>query len=243
MKISSSKSPYLLQIERSNRPKATYGNRFRIELKSEKAESQSTETAEEEEEMNEVNTDDSFDLLPEEESSELPCYSITDEEAEYFLEKYGEKYDEDRAQELYYELADKGIISINDAARSSGTSVAMPLSAFNSITYLGGGDPYGLRKELNRDIGFVSDRVYIKDVSRTDKNSPYKILWDNFKKTYHREIETWEDALQETIDFERYVKDDVSHRDYVSQQHYSSVIENLEKTKDVISKIFGEVTL
>lgn len=243
MNISSSKSPYLLQIERSNRPKATYGNRFRIELKSEKAESQSTETAEEEEEMNEVNTDDSFDLPPEEEVSETPCYSITDEEADYFLEKYGEKYDEDRAQELYYELADKGIISINDAARFSGTSVAMPLSAFNSITYFGGGDPYGLGKYLNRDIGFVSDRVYIKDVSRTDKDSPYKILWDNFKKTYYREIDTWEDALQETIDFERYVKDDVSHRDYVSQQHYSMVIENLEKTRDVISKIFGEVTL
>lgn len=242
MKISSAKSPYLLQVERGNRPKATYGNRFRVALEEEEK-NQLTETAEEEEAAQEVQEKNPYALQETEGTPFEPGYNITDEEADYFLEKYGEKYDEDRAQELYYELADKGIISINDAARSSGTSVAMPLSAFNSITYFGGGDPYGLRKELNRDIGFVSDRVYIKDVSRTDKNSPYKILWDNFKKTYHREIDTWEDALQETIDFERYVKDDISHRDYVSQQHYSSVIENLEKTRDVISKIFGEVTL
>lgn len=242
MNISSAKSPYLLQVERSSRPKATYGNRFRVALEEEEK-SQVTETAEEEEAAKEVKEKNPFALQETEEAKYEPCYNITDEEAAYFLEKYGEKYNEETAAELYYELADKGIISINDAARSSGTSVAMPLSAFNSITYFGGGDPYGLGKNLNRDIGFVSDKVYIKDISRTDKDSPYKILWDNFKKTYHREIDTWEDALQETIDFQRYVKDDISHRDYVSQQHYSSVIENLEKTRDIIARIFGEAML
>lgn len=70
-----------------------------------------------------------------------PSYTVTETEAEYFRGKYGEEYNEEKAAELYYELAEKGIISINDAARSSGTSVAMPLSAFNSITYFGGGDP------------------------------------------------------------------------------------------------------
>lgn len=172
-------------------------------------------------------------------SAAKPSYTISEDEAEYFREKYGDKYDGETAHELYYELADKGIISINDAARSSGTSVAMPLSAFNSITYFGGGDPYGLGKELNRDIGFVSDRVYIKDASRTDKDSPYKILWDNFKKTYDREITTWKDSLQETVDFERYVKENKSNADHVFRQHRDKVIEGLERTKDVILKIFG----
>lgn len=170
-------------------------------------------------------------------------YSVTDEDIEYFREKYGEKYNEDTAYELYYELADKEIISINDAARSSGTSVAMPLSAFKSITYFGGGDPYGLGKNLNRDIGFVSDRVYIKDVSRTDKDSPYKVLWDSFKKSYDRKTDTWEDALQETIDFERYVKENKSTADHVFRQHREQVIEGLEKTKDVIMQIFGDKNL
>lgn len=173
-------------------------------------------------------------------SAPEPSYSVTDEEAEYFREKYGDTYNEEKARELYYELADKGIISINDAARSSGTSVAMPLSTFNSITYFGGGDPYGLRNNLNRDIGFVSDRVYIKDVSRTDKDSPYKILWDNFKKTYDREINTWEDALKENIEFERYRKDRAEETGASAQWHFDKVLESLERTKGVIFRIFGE---
>lgn len=233
MKISSAKSPYLLQVERSDRPKATYGNRFRIAVEEEKAKSEVTETAEEEEAAKETEEKNPYALQETEGTPYEPCYNITDEEAEYFLEKYGEKYDEERAAELYYELAEKGVISENDAGNASGTLKVRRVYGFTGITYGGVG-----RAHVNLD-----ESVVVKDVSRTDKNSPYKILWDNFIKTYDREIDTWEDALQETIDFERYVKDDVSHRDYVSQQHYSKVIENLEKTKDIISKIFGEVTL
>lgn len=244
MNISSAKSPYLLQVERSNRPKATYGNRFRIALdEKEKAESQVTETAEEEEAAKEVKEENPFSLEEAEGKKYEPVYNVTDEEADYFLEKYGEKYDEDTAQKLYYELADKGIISRNDAGRASNTIEIMPLSAAKSITYIGGGDPYGLRQYLNRDIGFVSDRVYAKDVSRTDIHSPYKALWESFKKAYHRDIDTWEDALQENIDFERYVKENRKTADYEFQQHSDQVIEGLEKTKDVITRIFGEVTL
>lgn len=167
-----------------------------------------------------------------------PSYYITDEEAEHFREKYGE-YDEKAAYELYYELAEKGIVSRNDAYRASGVDEIRPLSSYKSITYFGGGDPYGLGQNLNRDIGFVSDKVYVKDVSRTDKDSPYKILWENFKKTYDRKTDTWKGALQETIDFERYIKENKSTADYVFQQHRDKVIEGLERTKDVIFKIFG----
>ena len=172
-----------------------------------------------------------------------PSYTITEDEAEYFREKYGYTYSEEKAAELYYELADKGIVSRNDAGRASNTIEIMPLSAAKSITYIGGGDPYGLGQYLNRNIGFVSDRVYAKDVSRTDIHSPYNVLWDNFKKTYKRDIDTWGDALQETIDFERYVKENRKTADYEFRQHRDQVIEGLEKTKDVITRIFGEVTL
>lgn len=170
---------------------------------------------------------------------DMPSYDVTGDEAKYFREKYGNSYNEEKAAGLYYELADKGIISVNDAARSSGTSVAMPLTAFNSITYFGGGDPYGLRRELNRDIGFAGDRVYIKDVSRTDKDSPYKALWDSFKETRKSQINTWHDALQEAIDFERYIKENRNTADNVFQQHSSNVIEGLERTMEVIRRIFG----
>ncbi len=168
-----------------------------------------------------------------------PSYSITKEEAEYFREKYGDTYSEKAAAKLYYELADKGIVSRNDAGRASNTLEIIPLSAVKSITYFGGGDPYGLRNFLNGGgSGSIAEKVYVKDVSRTDKNSPYKVLWDNFKKKYDREIDTWMDALQENIDFERYVKENRKTSDYVFQQHSDKVIEGLEKTKDIILKIF-----
>ena len=44
--------------------------------------------------------------------------------------------------------------------------------------------------------------------------------------------------MQETIDFNRYVKENKSTSDYVFQQHREQLIEGLEKTKDVILKIF-----
>lgn len=225
MNISSAKSPYLLQVERSNRPKATYGNRFRIAMEKEKEKSQVTETAEEEEATNGVKTE------VEVESDDGPRYNITDEEADYFLEKYGEKYNEEMAAELYYELADKGAISENDVGNASGTLKVRRVYGFTGITCGGVG-----RAHVDLNEG-----VIVKDVSRTDKDSPYKNLWESFKKKYDRDIDTWEDALQENIDFERYLKE-VNGGDYLLQQHYDGVIEGLERTKDVITRIFGEVT-
>lgn len=240
MNISSAKSPYLLQVERSNRPKATYGNRFRIAL-DEEAESQVTETAEEEEATKEVKEENPFSLEEAEEEKYVSVYNITDEEADYFLEKYGEKYNEDTAAKLYYELADKGIISRNDAGSASGVLEIIPIGSVKNFgTHLNGCgnmSPLGSFSSLN------GDAVYVKDVSRTDKDSSYKPLWESFKKAYDRDIDTWEDALQENIDFERYVKENRNTADYVFQQHCDQVIEGLEKTKDVITRIFGEVTL
>lgn len=236
MKISPSTSPYWLQIGHNDKTNAAYGKGFGDFLEKEKAESDMTESNT----WIAVNKTDSVIKKP---FISEPSYTITDEEAEYFREKYGEKYDEDTVAKLYYELSDKGIISRNDAFRASGVDEIKPLSSYRSITYIGGGDPYGLGKCLYRNYGFVSDKVYVKDVSRTDKNSPYKPLWESFRKAYRRNIDTWEDVLQENIDFERYVKENRKTADYVFQQHCDQVIEGLEKTKDVITRIFGEVTL
>ena len=170
-------------------------------------------------------------------------YSVTDEEAEYFREKYGENYDEDAAAKFYDELAAKGIISMNDSGRSSGYVGIMPLSAVKRIIYFGS---YLPGRENIKAIGSFSeltdDVKFIKDVSRTDENA-YKREWDSFKEKYDREIITWQDKLQESIDFERYLKEiaknSTSGKHYPSQWHFDDVIERLEKTKDVISQIFG----
>lgn len=172
------------------------------------------------------------------ESSE-PGYIISGTEINYFREKYGEEYNEDTAYKLYYELVEKGFISRNVASRASGFLEIMPLSACKSITYFGGGDPYGLRNFLNGGgSGAAGEKVYVKDVSRTDKDSPYRDLWNSFIKLYDRETKTWKDELQKTIDFERYVKENKSDADYTSRQYRDDIIKELEKTMDVISAIF-----
>lgn len=175
-------------------------------------------------------------------SAPKSSYTITDEEAEYFREKYGNAYNENAAGELYYELADKSIISTNDASRASGINGIIPLSAFKSITYFGSGSGYGLEKYIGADMGFVSNRVFIKDICRTDENA-YKYEWESFKEKYDRNINTWKDKLQESIDFERYLKEiaknPTSGKHYPDQWHFDNVIENLEKTKEVIFQIFG----
>lgn len=254
MNISSAKSPYLLQVERSSRPKATFGNRFRVAVDGEEAESQVTETAEEEEEVTQYYDEEAEaagkilkseeEEEKEEEENEFPYYSIKDEEAEYFLEKYGEKYDEDTARELYYELADKGIISRNDACNASGVLEIIPLGSIKGAVYFG---THLNGRENMSPLGSFStlsgNAAYVKDVSRTDKNSPYKKLWESFKKANDRGMDTWEDVLQENIDFERYLKEVKGSGDYLLQRHFDDVIEGLERTKDVITRIFGEVTL
>ncbi|MDE6745728.1 MAG: hypothetical protein K2J72_03710 [Oscillospiraceae bacterium] len=145
------------------------------------------------------------------------------------------------ADKFYYELADKGIISENDAGYASGTFVVIP------IEILG---PDGSPANINDYISVpgyapvhvktrqTGSRVFIKDVSRTDENA-YKREWERFKSGYNREIITWEDAVQENIDFERYLKDNSDSRDITSQWHFDKVSENLEKTKNVIFQIFG----
>ena len=111
---------------------------------------------------NDVDPLDAMEAMTGKISVSKPSYTITDEEAEYFREKYGGEYDEEKVAELYYELVDKGIVSRNDAFRASGVDEIRPLSSYRSITYFGGGDPYGLGINLTRDIGFVSDKVYVK---------------------------------------------------------------------------------
>lgn len=239
MKISSSKSPYLLQIERSNRPKATYGNRFRIELKSEKAKSQTTETAEEEEEMKEVGGEDSFDLPPKEESSDLPCYSITDEEAEYFLEKYGEKYNEENRFKLFDELAAKNIISKDDAEIASRK---------NSIGIIRGGPPPEFVEKMIAKYGYCS----WGNAKVIWQNAVYGDSYDKYKEQSNdMPINTWQDYVQDNYNYYKYIRDtddvlfDIHGNAFTSeyQKSFDDYCEKTLRVQDVLAQIFGEVSL
>ena len=238
--ISSATTPYLLHTERSGKPRETYGNRFSDALEKEKAENGITESAVEIA-VNEM------DKARKGEAVSEPSYTVTDEEAEYFREKYGDTYNDDTVSELYNELASKGIISMDDASRSSGTISMIPLSAVKRVVYFGTYLPGRENMSPLRSFSNLTDDVvYIKDISRKDKNA-YKDEWDSFKAEYDCDINTWKDALQESLDFERYLKEiaknSTSGKHYPDQWHFDNVIEQLEKTKDVITRIFGEVTL
>lgn len=220
--ISSASTPYLLYSEKSGKPKQTYGNRFSDALEKEKAENGIAESAAE----IAVNETD----RARKESTE-PSYTVTEEEAEYFREKYGDTYSEDKAAEMYYELADKGIISRNDAGNASGVLEIMCVDGFSGALS-GGVGKSNLR---------VTNRVFVNDVSRTDVNA-YKNEWESFKENHDSEIITWEDALRESVDFENYLKENKAGADYLLLLHFNNVTESLEKTKDVIFQIFGEVS-
>jgi len=170
-------------------------------------------------------------------------YSITDEDIKYFREKYGDMYNENTVGELYYELADKGIISINEASSSSGDIAVIPLSAVKKVVYFGTYLPgREFMTPLRSFSDLTDDVVYIKDISRTDKDA-YKAEWDCFESEYDCSTNTWKAALQKSIDFERYLKEiaksSTNEKHYPSQWRFDNVIERLEKTKDVISQIFG----
>ncbi len=172
-----------------------------------------------------------------------PSCSVTDEEAEYFREKYGETYDEDKVCELYDELEKKGITDPNYFSYASGYIWVMPLDGLKVRGFMGipGYDPYNLGRYCgNGGINFTGDKVFIKDVSRTDENA-YKYEWEKFKSEYDNEILTWSDKLQESIDFERYLKD-TGRKRYPSEESFNKWIEGLKKTKDVIERIFTENT-
>lgn len=156
-----------------------------------------------------------------------PSYTVTDDEAKYFREKYGDTYDDKTAHKLYYELADKGIISKNDASTSSGVLEILCVDGFSGKLNGGMGNAH-LR---------VKERAFVNDVCRTDENA-YKHEWDNFKEKYDRDINTWKDAVQESIDFEHYLKENKGDEDYQLQWYFNNVIESLEKTKGVIWQIF-----
>lgn len=187
------------------------------------------------------------EIMEEKNAAEInsPSYEISDSDAEYFREKYGEKYDDSLAPQLYDELAEKDIIDSKYFSYASGYGFAMPLTGLKcrGCFTAGGEDIYGLGRYCSdNSIGFVSDKIFFKDVSRTDDNA-YKAEWDKFIEEYDREKETWQDYLRETIDFEKYLKEtaqnSVTGKHYPTQEHFNDVIENLEKTMTVLEIIFG----
>ena len=212
--ISSATAPYLLYGERSGKPRETYGNRFSDALEKEKAKNNITESAVEIA-VNEM------DNARKETAGHSPSYTVTEEEAEYFREKYGEEFDEGNPYQLFYELASKNIISRDDAVRSSGIA--------HIITVCNG----------------------VKNDYYSDKHGWCNSYYDRFMGSYDKEINTWQDVAQKQYDFwqyminldERLVTPDGTYFQSSKEQmnvDFRRECESILKVKDVLTQIFGE---
>lgn len=173
-----------------------------------------------------------------------PSYTVTDEEREYFRDKYGEEYDEEKVGELYYELADKGIISENDAGEASGIG-AVRLVDLSHAVYMDLGN-CSLVSLVNDGALKVraGKRQYVEGTAFTDERA-YKKEYDDFNSKYDKKVNTWKDALQKHMDFLDYFRElslkaaDTSEKRYPSGIGFEMWQESLEKTKRVIEHIFG----
>lgn len=213
--ISSTSAPYLLHTERSGKEKQTFGNRFRDVLEKEKSENKIVVSAAEiaVNEMDRVR-------------KEQPSYTVTKEEAEYFREKYGEEYNEEQPYQLFYELAEKKIISSDDADRTSGYS-----RIFSEY----------MRQNGTWKEHFTNHNTY----------GCYNSYYERFMGTYDKEINTWQDVAQREYDFSQYLIDlderlvtpDGTYFQSSKEQMnvgFQRECESILKVQNVLTQIFGE---
>lgn len=181
--ISSTTAPYLLYAEQSGKPRETYGNRFSDALEEEKAKNNIAVSAAEiaVNEMNRVRT-------------EQPGYTVTEEEAEYFREKYGEEYNEEQPYQLFYELAEKNIISSDDSAAASGFGRIGVVKFSRDIK------PWENLAEL---INSGTVKAFASEMHYSDYNC-FGSYYDRFIGSYDKEINTWQDVAQREYDFSQY---------------------------------------
>ena len=257
--ISSTSAPYLLHTERSGNAKATYGNRFRDAVEQEKDKSNITESAAEiaVNEMDRVRKEEAAetaDIVPAdvdplkaiEEMTGVsvntkPTTGLTNEDIAYFREKYGNGftaenmetdswglsgvsqdengktilteginyYGNKQTKELFDELAEKNVISKRDALYASGGCV----KCFNIPCNI-----WELTAEKLQEFNKLN-----AEITQPDFEDGKSYSWDEYMKKRLGVI----DKLRNRNDF-RYPKE---------------VLDNwqrsLERTRDVLSQIFG----
>ena len=167
-----------------------------------------------------------------------PSYSVTDEEAGYFREKYGENYAEGSVSDLFYELAEKGIISQSDALNSTCSGVVRSIE----ITVIG--EPSGANS-----IKWAATHKFQTKVGPVRYSKHRDIFpeeYKEFKHGYTNDTITWEDYIQEQRDFYEHMRNRNMIYDDEGNQcpnepsvGYDERLEGLERAAEIIKRIFG----
>ena len=161
-------------------------------------------------------------------------YTVTEEEAEYFREKYGENYNEATVADLFYELAEKEIISHDDACRATCSGFICILSNKYDLDWLAA---------THTSVRLQDELVGVKyNGSRNIFSKEYR----EFKRDYDNDVITWEDFIQEQRDFYEYMRNRDTIYDAEGKPRpndplvgYDERLEGLERAAEIIKQIFG----
>ncbi|MCM1330329.1 MAG: hypothetical protein NC253_12925 [Ruminococcus sp.] len=232
--ISTATAPYLLYSEKSGKPKQTYGNRFSDALEQEQAENEITVSAAEIA-VNEMNRERT-------ESTE-PTYTVTEEEAAYFREKYGEEYNANEPFGIFNELAEKNIVSTEDANAASRKNRACTVEGFPSTAVID--------KLLAANGGHYTFCNLKFNFSQSDYPDCGGSTYDSYRGSKNAPITTWEDYVEDNYNYYRYLMENYTVLRYFSGEPYvtdvegvfASRCESAERVQNVLTQIFGEVSV
>ena len=167
-----------------------------------------------------------------------PSYTLTDEEAEYFREKYGEDYNEENLKDFFFELSEKGIIHDSDAISTTG------IGYIRSVEVIGNIPPGASAEEMMELVrkGLLQFKMGEKQFAKS--RDIFQKEYEDFKQDHTYDIITWKDYMQEQLDFYEYLKNrdtiyDAEGKQRPNNRVYDKTLEGLERTADVIKQIFG----
>ena len=186
-------------------------------------------------------------------------YTVTEEQAEYFREKYGEDFDDETVGRLFDELHLKGIMSDKDSRYASGKSWAYTIGLFDEYgtNIMDGANSAGLpdkySKIITKDkygntvVTFPS-KINYDDFQFYD-DYEYKNAYKRFEYEYDKEVTTWKDYLEKRLAFVEYLRScdrskmsdflDDSGNLWLTDKMLDDMEDNIRKAAEVIDQIFG----
>ena len=177
-------------------------------------------------------------------------YTVTEEQAEYFREKYGEDFDDETVGKLFDELYRNGILSDKDSRYSSGKSWAYSLGVFTTKE-----EHDRMMQQCKRRIDEYGNIVVTLpfkinyDELQFYDDHEYKNAYNRFDYEYDKEVKTWEDYLEKRLAFVEYLRNcdrskmsdflDDSGNLWLTDKMLDEMEADIRKASDVIKQIFG----
>lgn len=233
MNVSSAASPYWLHIEHSTKSTSALKNTFCDVLKNEQAINNASVS-------DELQSDTAIQEIAAKEDvreTSEPSYTVTEEEAEYFREKYGEKFDDNEPFEFFDELAEKNIISQDDAYDASRKNRICLVEGFPNTDIID--------KLLAVNGGHYSFNVKF-NFKKSDYTDSGNSTYNEYLRGKNEPVNTWQDYVQDNYDYYKYLMENYTMlRNFAGEPYvtdiddvFSSRCAGAERVQKVLSQIF-----